>query len=256
MPVDVSVERYMPLDDIQVRSDGDGRTVDAYAAVFGVRQEIRDREGHYLEELAPTAFDRTLAQRADRLQYIFNHGRTMHGTPSERFSMPIGTPVEVVADTRGVRTTSRIAKTDLGDEVLELIRDGAIRGQSFGGAFTTTETAGRDESSGLAVKLRTEVALREYGPTPFPAYEQARIVGVRSEALEIIEQLSVDEIVSLLAPLSVDARSELVAALTDSALADTRTGTVDPAAPRTVAGLSIPQRQKALRSLDISRKAT
>jgi HK97 family phage prohead protease len=250
-----SVERYLPLDDISIRSDGDGRTVDAYAAVFGVRQEIRDREGHYFEELAPGSFDRTVEQRKGSLQFIFNHGRTMHGTPSERFSMPLGTPEDVSVDGHGLRTVSRVAKTDLGDEVLELIRDGAIRGQSFGGAFVASEVVKAEERGGLPLRIRTEVALREYGPTPFPAYADARIVGVRSEAAEIIEHLSVDEIAGLLAPLSEEARADLVRHLVP-ALADPRTGTDGPPDTRhALVTLSRSERQKALRALALKELA-
>ena len=246
-----TVERYLPLDDISIRSDGDGRTVDAYAAVFGVRQEIRDREGHYFEELAPGSFDRTIEQQAGRLQFIFNHGRTMHGTPSERFSMPLGTPVDVSVDEHGLRTVSRVAKTDLGDEVLELIRDGAIRGQSFGGQFRASEVVKPAERGGLPLRIRTEVSLREYGPTPFPAYSAARIVGVRSEAAEIIEHLSIEEIADLLHPLSEDARADLVRHL-GLAPADPRTGTDGPLAPQhALVTMTKQERQQALRRLSL-----
>lgn len=226
-------ERYAPLSDLRVRAEGDGRLVEAYASVFGVRQEIRDREGHYYEEIHPQAFDKSLAQRADRLQFMFNHGMTMHGTPSERFSMPIGTPVEMRADAQGLYTLSRVAKTELGDEVLELIEAGAIRGYSFSGAFLGTEDTKPATRSELGVKVRTEIALREYGPTPFPAYSDARIAGVRSEAAEMFQVLTVDEIAEHLGSLSDEARSDLLRALADPAVTDPGIGTDLPPATRT-----------------------
>lgn len=208
------VERYAPLSDIQVRSEGDGRTIEAYASVFDTPQEIRDRDGHYEEIIDRGAFDKTLAERADRLQVMFNHGKTMWGTPSERFSMPIGTPVEVKVDGSGLFTRSRVAKTDLGDEVLALVNDGAIRGMSFSGGFLQTRDERPAQRGGLPVKVRTEISLREYGPTPFPAYDAARITGVRHEALELFSSLSTEEIVEYVSDLPDDARSDLLQALT------------------------------------------
>ena len=93
--------RAFALEDITIRSDGTGRTVEAYAAVFGVPQTITDHEGAgYVETIARTEFDRTIAQRSGAFQVMFNHGLDMYGNPSDRFSMPIGTPVEVRADAK------------------------------------------------------------------------------------------------------------------------------------------------------------
>jgi HK97 family phage prohead protease len=176
----LNFERYAPLDDLEVRSTATGRQLHAYAAVFGRDQEIRDREGHYFERIAPTAFDRTIGQRGTNFQVLFNHGRTIHGDSSERYSMPIGVPAEVRADGRGLWTVTEIATTQLGDEVLALADSGALRGMSFSGQFRATRAAGKGDG-GLPVKERTEVAMVEYGPTPFPAYADAAIVAVRSE---------------------------------------------------------------------------
>jgi HK97 family phage prohead protease len=188
----LAFERYAPLDDLEVRSTATGRQLHAYAAVFGRDQEIRDREGHYLERIAPTAFDRTIGQRGTNFQVLFNHGRTIHGESSERYSMPIGVPAEVRADGRGLWTVTDIAATPLGDEVLALADSGALRGMSFSGQFRATKAAGKVD--GLAVKERTEIAMIEYGPTPFPAYSDAAIVAVRSE----FSSLSDDELALIL----------------------------------------------------------
>lgn len=173
--------RYAPLDDLQVRSSSTGRVLEAYAATFGRDQEIRDRDGHYMERIAPSAFDRTIGQRGTNFQVLFNHGRTIHGDSSERYSMPIGVPIEVRPDGRGLFTRTEIANTELGDEVIELANAGALRGMSFSGQFRSTRAAGKSSENGLPVKERTEIAMIEYGPTPFPAYSDAAIVAVRSE---------------------------------------------------------------------------
>lgn len=178
--------RTVALDDIHVRSGGDGRTVEAYAAVFNRGAEIRDQDGHYNEQIAPTAFNRTLSQRGTDFRVFYNHGMTLHGTASERHSMPIGTPLEVRADSHGLLTVTRYNKTSLADDVLEAIRNGDIRGQSFTGRILRSEPARgpwRARNGQLTTVTRHEIGLIEYGPTPLPAYEDANIVGVRANAL-------------------------------------------------------------------------
>src|SRR6266568_7666268 len=55
--------RLYPLEDIHIlrsADGGDGRTVEAYAAVFGEPAEIQDHEGHYVEVIDPSAFNRAI----------------------------------------------------------------------------------------------------------------------------------------------------------------------------------------------------
>jgi len=180
--------RSFPIEDIEIGRSGDGRTVTAYAAVFDVPVEIRDQEGQYLEVIDRTAFNRTLGIRGTNFGVFYNHARTLSGTPSDMFSLPLGKPIEVRADGRGVLTVTRYNANPLADMVLESIRNGEITGQSFSGSFLQSTPLAppsrgyRRASDGtLPTVRRMEVAMREYGPTPFPAYAAAEVVGVRAE---------------------------------------------------------------------------
>lgn len=215
------LERYAPLEDITIRSGGDGRTVEAYAAVFGTKQEIRDWEGHYFEELDRASFDRTIVQRAGKFQSLFNHGRTSSGTPSDRFSLPLGRVEEVRSDDRGLYTVTRYSNTPLADEVLELIKDGTVTGFSWSGKPVATERS-RPRGS-LPVFKRTEIALKEFGPTPFPSYQDAKVQAVRAEAPEMLALLEPEELAAYLRGLPDVDRAVLLDALNEPA-ADTGTG--------------------------------
>jgi len=188
--------RLYQLEDIHIlrsADGGDGRTVEAYAAVFGQEAEIKDHEGHYIEVIEPTAFSRAIdhAQRArggfpGSVKVLYNHGMTINGTPSERFSMPIGVPVDIRAEARGLLTRTRYSETPLADEVLENIRAGSITSQSFTGRIMRSDPQlrrgdrYRPGSDGtLRTVRRTELGLREYGPVLWPAYSGAEILGVR-----------------------------------------------------------------------------
>jgi HK97 family phage prohead protease len=187
--------RLYALEDIHIlrsADGGDGRTVEAYAAVFDEPAEIQDHEGHYTEVIDPSAFNRAIdhASRArggfpGSIKVLYNHGMTIQGTPSERFSVPIGVPVEVRAEARGLLTRTRYSETPLADEILESVRAGSITSQSFTGAImrsTPQLRRGdryRPRGGELATVRRTELGLREYGPVLWPAYSGAEILGVR-----------------------------------------------------------------------------
>ena len=201
----IDVSRAIPLDDIAIRSGGDGRTVVAYASVF-TPYEVRDQDGHYEERNNPALFTRTLSHGdPSRFQVLFNHGMTIQGTPSERYAMPLGVPLDVKVDGRGLLTVVRYSKTPLGEEVLQLIRDGAIRAMSWSGQWIRSRRAGTSPTSGLPIIERMEATLREFGPTPFPMAASAEIVSVRSvtSLLAEVDALSADERQALLTQLSV-----------------------------------------------------
>jgi HK97 family phage prohead protease len=187
--------RMYPLEDMHIirsADGGDGRTVEAFAAVFGEPAEIQDHEGHYVEVIDPTAFNRAIdhASRArggfpGAVKVLWNHGRDLSGNPSDRFSMPIGVPVEIRADARGLLTRTRYSDTPLAHEVLENIRAGAVTSQSFTGRImrSTPQLRRGDKyrprGDELTTVHRTELGLKEYGPVLYPAYTGAEILGVR-----------------------------------------------------------------------------
>jgi HK97 family phage prohead protease len=187
--------RTYELEDIHIvrgaQGDSTGRLVEAYAAVWNQPAEIHDFEGHYLEDIDPAAFNKVVADLSrsragfGKVKVMYNHGMTIHGTPSERGSMPIATPVEIRPEARGLLTLARYSDTPFADEVLENIRNGAITAQSFTGRIVRSDPElrrgdrHRPHGGQLTRVRRTELGLKEFGPTPFEAYSGAEIVGVR-----------------------------------------------------------------------------
>lgn len=178
----IVVARSVPLLDLEIERGGDGRTVTALAATFGEGYPVVDAEGDYDEIINPAAFNRTLSHGLSRTQVLFNHGKNLYGEPSDRYSMPLGTPLEVRAEAKGLVTVTRYARTDLADEVLELIRSGAIRAQSFRGSVYRQQR-GVNPTSGRPFIERLELGLRDYGPAPYAVNDGAEILAVRSATL-------------------------------------------------------------------------
>jgi len=201
--------RSYPLEEAHVvtraEGDGSGRLVEAYCAVFDEPAEIYDHEGHYEEEIDRTAFNKRIAdvQRSRSgfglVKCIYNHGMTLMGTPAERFSLPPAVCKHISAESRGVLTRSYYLDTPLGNELLEMWREGAISAQSFTGAIIrSTPQLRRGEkhrpSGGQLTRVRRlELGLKEYGGTPFPAYSGAELVGVRMSPLGTWQAAGDDE---------------------------------------------------------------
>jgi phage head maturation protease len=194
--------RYWPLEECRImraaegREYASGRVVEAYAAVYGQRAEIRDHQGHYEEEINRAAFDDTLRvihPQANggywRATCLYNHGMTVHGTPAERFSLPAGLPLHIGSEGKGLLTRTEYAPTPLGDELLALVEMGALRSQSFTGGIIRSnpmlrgpgDRYRRVAGGALPVVERLALGLREYGLTPFAAYSGAEVLGVRMQ---------------------------------------------------------------------------
>lgn len=194
--------RFYPVDDIRIvsRADGDGtgRIVEAYAAVFDEATEIKDHEGHYEETIDRGAFDQVLTQiqrsgrgLASAVRVLYNHGQTMRGVEAPEFQKPLGKPLEVRPDGRGLLTRTEYGRTPLAEEILEMIRSGSITAQSFVGGIIRSdpELRGpgdkyRSRGGALTRVRRLMLGLREYSPVVYAAYPGAEFLGVRMGAPE------------------------------------------------------------------------
>jgi HK97 family phage prohead protease len=194
------VERMVLLDDLTIRADGSGRIVEAYAAMFTPSSaEIRDQDGHYREENDPTSFNRTISMKGPAgFGVLFNHGRTVDGGPNPAATMPIGVPVEVQSDGKGVYTATRYLDNPLADQVLNAIKEGALKAQSYSGRFLKSTKVRSASRGDLPTIRRMEIDMREYGPAVFAAFPDAAILGTRSA----------DMFLRSLLAMSADARVE------------------------------------------------
>ncbi len=159
--------------------DGDGLTLEGYAAVFGEWTDIDSYEGVFKERIQRGAFKKTISERMPVLQFD-------HGTHPLIGSIPLGVVTSLREDAHGLKVTARLSDNWLVEPVRDAIRSGAISGMSFKFRVIQDDWT---MPRGKTVPERTikEVALYELGPVVFPAYEQTT-VGVRSR--EILEALT------------------------------------------------------------------
>jgi HK97 family phage prohead protease len=182
----------MPFEVTRAETDGDGLTLEGYAAVWDSPTEINSvREGNFIERIKPGAFKRTLNAKMPVL--MFNHGQ--HPLIGD---MPLGKIEEAREDVRGLFIRARLSDNWLVQPVRDAIAAQAVSGMSFRMSIpengdTWRKPATRD---GLPERDISEIKCYELGPVVFPAYEETT-VGVRSA--EILEALTDPDVRSDLA---------------------------------------------------------
>jgi uncharacterized protein len=100
-------------------------------------------------------------------------------------SDPIGIPVHIEEDSKGLFVKAKISKTRLGDEVLELMNDGVIDQMSIGYDVLQDELS--DDGKTRHLK---ELKLYEFSPVTFPMNEQTSITRVQKSRLEYEQKLT------------------------------------------------------------------
>jgi HK97 family phage prohead protease len=193
MTMDKLISRWVAIDDMEItRVNRKAREVTAYATFFAQPTEIRDKYGHYWEEINRSAFNRTISHGIARVQVFYNHGYDLTGRPNILGAVPMATPQRIEPDGRGLLTISRYNDGELADAVLAAWEGGQIKGQSFAGKVYQDRTIGQKD--GIDHIERTELGLREYGPTHSPAYDGDGLVAIRSqdELAELVRSMIQD----------------------------------------------------------------
>lgn len=168
--------------------DGDGRTLEGYAAVFDQPTIIESYAGDFEETVSRGAFKKTLQERTPVMQFD-------HGNDKAVGTAPIAGIQELQEDGEGLLVRARLLDTPRVEDIRQAIRLKAIRGMSFkfrvvrdrwidrdGTRIPDDDLADMLEDPGDRGPIRrqiTEVELFELGPVVFPAYAQTT-VGVRS----------------------------------------------------------------------------
>lgn len=127
------------------------------------------------------------------------------GLPAKRIKMlwqhkyPLGMPLEMTEDSKGLYAKARVSKTRLGDEALELMSDGVVDRMSIG--FTIPQ--GKSICDAKGVRIISEVKLMEFSPVTFPANENAAITAVKSltDAIAAGDKLNSSELAKALASM-------------------------------------------------------
>ena len=134
----------------------DGRVVEGYASLFGVK----DKGGDVVMPGAYAASLKRLAAKGAKVKMLWQHDPTQ----------PIGVWDEVREDALGLWVKGRIlTEVDRGREAAALLAAGAIDGLSIG------YRAVRAERNGKGQRLLSELELWEVSLVTFPMLSEARV---------------------------------------------------------------------------------
>lgn len=162
---------------------GDGRSIEGRAVPYGETAEVIDPNGYrYREGFEAGAFRRS-ARAPFRLVLLYEHRDGMLDIVGP------GQSLEERSD--GLYGSWRALEGAVGDQALELVRSGLVRGLSIG----FRPIAARRAEDG--VLWRTSCHLDEVSLTRSPAFERALVTAVRSapppELEEVLRPLQRDE---------------------------------------------------------------
>lgn len=146
---------------VEVRANGEKRTLRGYAAVFNSPAEIG---GYFVESIAPGAFDS--AMNADVMALVdHDSGRVIGRTKS-------GT-LRLSQDTKGLAVEIDVPNTTDGNDLWELVERGDLSGMSFG--FRVTKQEWDDTDPEKPVRTIMAVDLFEVSAVAFPAYDDTTL---------------------------------------------------------------------------------
>ena len=138
------------------KDDIAGRVFAGYASTFDV-----DLGG---DIITPGAFKKTIEGRQQAIKVLWQHNE------------PIGKSMRLYEDSIGLFVEGKVSKTRLGDEAIELMRDGVVDQMSIGYSVP----AGKSEMSDDGLRVIREVKLYEFSPVTFPMNENAIITSVKN----------------------------------------------------------------------------
>jgi HK97 family phage prohead protease len=169
--------------DLEVRADGDGRTIQGIVVPYGQTARVSDGGPAYEERFQRGAF----AQYLHRNPIDKKAVRLLSQHDSNK---PLGRAIEMAETEDGLYGAFRVSDTAYGRDQLELVRDGVLGAFSVGFVPMQAKRVGK-------TTVRTEVALREVSLVTFPAYEGAIVTGVRALAPD--EQMLAQQLLTVLA---------------------------------------------------------
>lgn len=161
---DASTREYKAFKFELEKADDESGEFSGYAAVFG-----NEDSGH--DVIQKGAFTKTLAEDFDRIKILSQH---------ETYDLPIGRPLELREDDKGLYIRGKISSTQKGRDILTLMRDGVLNELSIGYDAVVCEW---DADAG--VRYLKEIKLWEVSIVTWAMNDQAKIDEVKSLAEEL-----------------------------------------------------------------------
>ena len=138
-----------------IDADEKAGIIKGYGSYFGNKDSDND-------VITKGAYKKTIAENGDRVKYLYQHD----------MNQPIGKMTELYEDDKGLVFVAEIAKTQLGNDVVQLMKSGVITENSVGIMPIQKNNKGD-------FREITEVKLYEISAVTLAANDQAKILDVK-----------------------------------------------------------------------------
>ena len=138
-----------------IDADEKAGIIKGYGSYFGNKDSDND-------VIMKGAYKKTIAENGERVKYLYQHD----------MNQPIGKMTELYEDEKGLVFVAEIAKTQLGKDVVELMKSGVITENSVGIMPMQKNNKGD-------YREITEVKLYEISAVTLAANDQAKILDVK-----------------------------------------------------------------------------
>jgi uncharacterized protein len=145
----------------EIKADLEDNMFEGYGSFFG----NVDSHGDIVEK---GAFKKTIKENKDRIKILWQHDTWK----------PIGKPVHMEEDSKGLYIKAKIAQTEVGKDAMTLMRDGIVNELSIGYNVVKDEWD-RDKD----IRRLKEVKLYEISAVTFASNPKATVTGVKFEDL-------------------------------------------------------------------------
>jgi HK97 family phage prohead protease len=140
--------------------DGEGRTLEGYAAAFGNVDAVGDI-------IHPGAFAKTITERGSQVKLLWQHQQ----------GEPLGRVMALREDPRGLFIKAVISDTARGRDALALLKDGAIGEMSIGYDPVIFDYSQQDAKN---IRNLREIKLHEVSLVSFPANSLAQVTSLKA----------------------------------------------------------------------------
>lgn len=157
--------------DFEFKAKAEDRIFEGYASTWD-----KDLGG---DQILQGAFSKTIQER------FFHHPKKSGIKILWQHNEPLGLPLHLEEDSKGLYVKGRISKTRLGDEALELMRDGVVDQMSIG-----YDVVKDDLSEDGQTRYLKELVLYEFSPVTFPMNPMADITSVKTHFNSLVKEFS------------------------------------------------------------------
>ena len=148
----------------EIKADLEENMFEGYGSFFGNVDSHKDI-------VEKGAFKKTINENKDRIKILWQHDTWQ----------PIGKPVHMEEDSKGLYVKAKIAQTETGKEAMILMKEGIVNELSIGFSVIKDEWD-RDTN----IRKLKEIKLYEISAVTFASNPKATITGVKHEQFEML----------------------------------------------------------------------